>query len=174
MSKMQDFLKCCGTGLCFTTTDLKRCSNCNEIAYCNKEHQSEHFKDGGHKMICKGREKGPLTFQACVEKATKHYNSQMYKAALPYYGAMLELTSKHAGQFHSQNAGILDIMATCYCKLEKYDYALHCLQRCVVIREMENDGSPEKNIASVSLLGRMSEICILRYVYIYVGVLIVC
>jgi len=79
------------------TKDLLDCKSCNGISYCGKEHQQEHFK-AGHKLVCKGRDK-PLTFNGCVEKATKYYNEQMWVAALPYYSAILELIERGYGKF---------------------------------------------------------------------------
>lgn len=116
---MLNIKQCCGLGRCVVTKDLLDCKSCNGISYCGKEHQQEHFKAGHklvsligdkyklHKFlcrgcsflftiyyhiictkVCKGRDK-PLTFNCCVEKATKYYNEQMWVAALPYYSAIL-------------------------------------------------------------------------------------
>jgi hypothetical protein len=93
---------------------LQDCSACREIAYCCKDHQTEHFKEG-HKFVCSARAKGPLSFGDCVEvisptsltvpnvkltissllsieqpqKASRYYTDKMWIAALPYYAAIL-------------------------------------------------------------------------------------
>jgi tetratricopeptide (TPR) repeat protein len=157
-----NYIKYCGLQRCINTVDLKKCASCGSIEYCSKEHQIEHFKDGGHKMVCPGRTKSPpLTFNDCLQKASKYYSQQMWVAALPYYCAMLELTERQVGLLHPQNANLLDVIATCYRNQEKIRYAIECLQKCIPIREYENDGSLEKNQASINLLGRIAEYYIL-------------
>lgn len=60
----------CALARCHVTKDLKACSACSEVVYCCKDHQVEHFKEGGHKLVCPGRQKAPpLTFQECAAKA---------------------------------------------------------------------------------------------------------
>ena len=109
-------------------------------------------------MVCPGRKKGsPLTFQQCVEKASDYYGKQMWVAALPYYGAMLELTERAVGVFHPQVGNILDLIATCYRKLGKIEEAIQCLRRVVIVREANNDGTPEKNREAFTTMGLLSE-----------------
>ena len=45
----------CALGRCMGLNDLKGCSACNAVYYCCKDHQLEHWKGEGHKMVCKGR-----------------------------------------------------------------------------------------------------------------------
>lgn len=162
MTSVDSLLKCCALGRCMVLKDLKKCGSCGLVAYCCKEHQVEHFKDGGHKMICPGREgKEPLTFKNCMEKAAKFYSQEMWVAALPYYSAMLELTERQVGTLHMQNAGLLEVMSKCYRHQNKFSEAVQCLQRSIIIRDMHNDGSPEKNVASISTLGLLAEYYIL-------------
>ena len=118
----------------------------------------EHFKEGGHKMICPGRQKdAPLTFAQVAEKAQKFHGEGKFIAALPYYGAMLELTERALGLFHFQCANILEAMCTCYEKAEKFEKATHCLQRVIVLKEVMSDNSVEKNREVFYVMGRLAE-----------------
>jgi len=158
MSSGDDLLKCCALGRCLVRKDLKKCGNCGLVAYCCKEHQVEHYKDGGHKMICPGREaKEPLSFRDCMDKATRFYTQEMYTAALPYYSAMLELTERQVGTLHLQNAGLLEVMSKCYRHQNKFPDAVQCLQRSMIILDLHNDGSHERNVASITNLGLLAD-----------------
>jgi tetratricopeptide (TPR) repeat protein len=186
-----DIQVCCALGRCVGHTNLKKCGDCGLVAYCSREHQVEHYKDG-HKLICPGREKGiniylsvplsftfiypvlilhhtviyflgtPLTFQQCFEKASSYFTEKKWNAALMYYSAMLELTERSLGILHDQDANCLDVMALCYRHQNKMDAAIQCLQRCLVIREIHNDGSDVKNKALANLLGKIAEYYILN------------
>lgn len=128
------------------TKDLKACASCCEVFYCCRDHQVEHFKEGGHKLICPGKvTKAPLTFAECAKKAEHYHSENMWLAALPYYSAMLELSARTLGIFHFQIANCLQVMATCYKKLNRLEHAAQIFQRMLVIREVNNDGSEEKN-----------------------------
>ena len=156
-----DILVSCALGRCAAHTNLKKCGDCGLVAYCSREHQVEHYKDG-HKLICPGKAKGtPLTFPLCFEKATAYYKDGKWNAALMYYSAMLELTERSLGIFHIQNANCLDVMALCYRHQNKMDCAIQCLQRCLIIKEINNDGSDNQNKDSINLLGKISEYYIL-------------
>lgn len=133
--------QCCALGRCVATQDLKACSACSEVLYCCRDHQVEHFKQGGHKMVCPGRKTGlPLTFNECAQKANEYHTRKMWVACLPYYSAMLELTERSVGLFHDQVARILEAMATCYKMMSKFEEAAQCLQRALVIREIDAAG----------------------------------
>ena len=85
----------CALGRCAITKNLKACSACNKVFYCSKEHQVEHFKECGHKLVCEGKKSDKQnSFKDLAEKAQKYHTQQMWLASLPYYGAMLELTEK--------------------------------------------------------------------------------
>lgn len=158
MANKDDLLKCCALGRCLVRKDLKKCGNCGLVSYCCKDHQIEHFKEGGHKMICPGRDgKEPLKFTDCMDKATRFYTEEMWVAALPYYSAMLELTERQVGTLHMQNAGLLEVMSKCYRHQNKFPEAVQCLQRSMVILDLHNDGSLERNIASISNLGLLAD-----------------
>ena len=145
-----DLKKKCALFTCNNIKDLKACSACNEVFYCCREHQVEHFKEGGHKFVCPGRIRGergkpPLTFAECNEKAGNYYSQRMWLAALPYYAAMLELTERTLNVFHPQVGNLLHVIMECYKGHSKIDKAILCLQRMILIREVNNDGSSEKN-----------------------------
>ena len=148
--KETESIKKCALATCMQHKDLKACSACNEVVYCCREHQVEHFKEGGHRFICPGRTKGergkpPLAFAECNEKAGNYYSQRMWLAALPYYSAMLELTERTLSGIHPQVGNLLHVIANCFKELGKVDKAILCLQRMIVIREINNDGSEEKN-----------------------------
>jgi len=112
-------------------------------------------------MVCPGRKKGaPLAFQACYEKAIQYHEQKMWLAALPYYGAMLELTERSLGLFHPQVGNALEAISTCYRMIGRIDDAIQCLQRIVLVRELNNDGSPEKNKEAFATAGLLSELYI--------------
>jgi len=151
--------QCCALGRCIATTELKACAACSETLYCSREHQVEHFKEGGHKMICPGRTKGPpLTFQQCAERANHYHTEKMWVAALPYYGAMLELTERVLGLFHFQAGNVLEVMATCYRMTGRIEHAIQCLQRVCIVKDLHNDGSVAKNKEAFSVMGLLSEL----------------
>lgn len=150
-------VRCCGLSWCVMTTGLQECSACRTIAYCGKDHQTQHFKEG-HKLVCPGRTKGaPLKFNECVEKATRYYDGKMWVAALPYYAAMLELTERTIGIFHPQCATILSALADCYENQDRLEEYIQCLSRIIVIREMLHDGSLETSKGMFNLTGRLAE-----------------
>ena len=145
-----DISKMCALATCNKAQGLKACSACNIVYYCCREHQVEHFKEGGHKFICPGRVKGekgqkPLSFDACSQKATTYYSQQMWLAALPYYSAMLELSQRSLGLFHPQCGKLLHVVAGLYKMMEKLDKSANCLQIVILIKEMFNDGSKESS-----------------------------
>jgi hypothetical protein len=110
----------------------------------------QHFKEGGHKLVCAGRskedgKKGPLTFAECTEKATRYQTDKMWASSLPYYCAMLELTERQVNTLHFQVGNILWPISVCYRNLDRVEEASSCLQRALVIKEIHNDGSEEKN-----------------------------
>ena len=140
--------KMCALATCNKAQGLKACSACNIVQYCCREHQVEHFKEGGHKFICPGRIKGekgqePLNFDTCSQKATSYYSQKMWLAALPYYSAMLELSQRSVGLFHPQCGKLLHVIAGLYKLMGKLDKSAHCLQVVILIMEMFNDGSKE-------------------------------
>lgn len=145
------------------TQNLKACSACSEVLYCCKEHQVEHFKEGGHKLVCPGKakdpsKKPPLSFATCNEKAQKYYTEENWEAALPYYSAMLELTARPLGLFHFQVANCLQLIGNCYRNLKKFDEASQIFQRMIVIREVNNDGSEEKSKELFNCMGSLAEL----------------
>lgn len=149
----------CALARCAVTKDLKSCAACNIVSYCCKEHQVEHFKEGGHKMICPGRQKGePLKFPELVEKAQKFHSQQMFVAALPYYSAMLELTERQLGLFHPQVGNILNVMCTCYENSGHLDHAAVLLQREILIKELTGEENIETTKQAFFSMGRLAEI----------------
>lgn len=150
----------CALGRCHIAKDLKACAACNEVLYCCKEHQIEHFKFGGHKMICPGKTKGEvLKFNDIAMKAHRYHNEKSWIVALSYYGAMLELTERSLGLFHAQITKILEAMSYCYRMQDKYEEAAQCLQRVLIYKEFENpDGDNiEKSKETFCTMGQMSE-----------------
>ncbi len=140
--------KMCALPTCSKADGLKACSACNEVRYCCREHQVEHFKEGGHKFICPGRVKGekgqpPLNFEACNAKAASYYKQQMWLAALPYYSGMLELTQRAVGLFHPQVGKLLHVVGGLYKLMGKLEKSSICQQKVIVIMELFNDGSEE-------------------------------
>lgn len=109
---------CCGLGRCMSSespdTPLKHCGQCKKIKYCCREHQVEHFKYGGHKLVCDGRKNAevPLVFDNFVQAADTAMKVRDFKTALINYGAMLELTEKNSDIFHPKCANILDQVST--------------------------------------------------------------
>ena len=73
---------------------------------------------------------------------------------------MLELTERKAGVFHPQAAKILEAMTTCFSNMERFDDAAACLQRALVIKEMDNpqNNDPEKNRGAFLTMGRLAEV----------------
>ena len=134
---------CCALAKCINRKgqagiELKACGACTIPHYCCKEHQVEHFKNGGHKYICKGRKTGaPLTFTECNEKASSHFNKREYNEAVVYYSAMIELTERTLGVFHLQIANLLDVIVRCYQLTQQYDDAVACLNRMLIIYELD-------------------------------------
>jgi tetratricopeptide (TPR) repeat protein len=152
--------QCCALGRCAATTDLKACAACAEVVYCCREHQVEHFQHGGHKMICPGRKKGdPLSFKDCADKATRYHESKTWLVALSYYSAILELTERTLGLFHPQVGNILQAMTTCYKMLEKFEEAAQCLQRVIIVTEIEGGGTDlAKSRDAFNVMGQMAEL----------------
>mmetsp|Transcript_40094 Transcript_40094/g.40891 ORF Transcript_40094/g.40891 Transcript_40094/m.40891 type:complete len:339 (-) Transcript_40094:124-1140(-) len=151
----------CALGRCPATKDLKACSACSEVVYCCKEHQVEHFKEGGHKMVCPGRQKGaPLTFNQCAEKAQEYYSKQMWIAALPYYSGMLELTQRVLGFRHTQVANLLNVIAIIYRKLNRIEYAISCLQKVLVVKHVTDKGTAEEYKDAFTTMGLIAELYI--------------
>lgn len=154
--------QCCALGRCVVTKGLKACSACSEVVYCCKDHQVEHFKEGGHKMVCPGRAKGPpLSFKECNDRAQKYYADKMWLASMPYFGAMLELTERQVGLFHPQVANIMEAMSYSYKMLQKYEQSIQCLQRVVLLRDMEQDESPDKTKKVFNTMGQLAELYLL-------------
>ena len=81
----------------------------------------------------------------------------MFVAALPYYGAMLELTERPLGLFHFQVGNILDAMCTCYEQTGNLEKAVSLLQRIIIIKEVNSDGSMEKTKEAFFIMGRLAE-----------------
>jgi tetratricopeptide (TPR) repeat protein len=137
------FNNCCALPKCTKNNkqqgvELKACGACTIPHYCCKEHQVEHFKNGGHKYICKGRKSGePLSFNECNTKAGDHFAKNEYKDAISYYSAMIELTERTLGVFHIQIANILDTIVKCLLRIEQYTDAIECLQRMLLIYEYD-------------------------------------
>ena len=139
-SSMKD---CCALPKCVirrgqSGIELKACGACTIPYYCSRDHQVEHFKNGGHKYICNGKKTGnPLTFAECNEKASSHYNNKEYREALTYYSAMIELTERSCGVFHSQIANLLNAMVQCLKLSGQFAEAIALLQRMLVIYEID-------------------------------------
>ena len=131
---------CCALGRCVVTKNLRACSACSETLYCSREHQVEHFKEGGHKLICPGSKKKILAFAECFEKATESFKQAQWPVALQHYSAMLELTERIKGILDLQCANLLAVMITCYKQMGKWQEASECSNRVILIREMYNDG----------------------------------
>lgn len=118
--------------------EIKACGACTIPHYCCRDHQIEHYKYGGHKHICKGMKIGqPLTFNECNTKASAYYTNEEYKNAIIYYSAMIELTERTLGIYHVQIAKLLDVIVTCLKQIKQYDDAVVCLQRMLVIYEVD-------------------------------------
>lgn len=152
-SKMED---CCALPKCVlrkgqNSIELKACGACTIPYYCCKEHQVEHFKNGGHKYVCKGRKSGnPLTFQECSDKAISHHNNKEYKDALTYYSAMIELTERSVGVFHPQIANLLSAMVQCLKLSGQYDEAIALLQRMLVVYEYDQAATETVDVSVLS------------------------
>jgi len=149
---------CCALGRCVVAKELRACSACSETNYCCREHQVEHFKEGGHKLICPGSKKKILSFNECMEKASEAFREKQWSVALQHYSAMLELTERSLGILHFQCANVLAVMVTCYKSQGKFEAASQCLNRVIVIREMYNDGSPERNRELYETMGLLGDI----------------
>jgi tetratricopeptide (TPR) repeat protein len=151
--------QCCALGRCAGTKDLKKCSACSEVFYCSKEHQIEHFKENGHKLICPGKTKGKiLAFADCAQRAQKCFEEKMWLSCICYYGAMLELTERSVGLFHPQVGSLLEILALCYKMLEKWNEAIGCLQKVVMISEIDDTtDSKVKDAKLFNTMGQLSE-----------------
>ncbi|KAJ1401817.1 hypothetical protein B484DRAFT_457893 [Ochromonadaceae sp. CCMP2298] len=155
--------QCCALGRCAVTAELKACAACSEVVYCCREHQVEHFQHGGHKMICPGRKKAPpLSFKDCAEKAQRYHGSKAWLVALSYYSTMLELTERTLGLFHPQVGNVLQVMATCYKMLDKFEEAAQCLQRVIIVLELEGNGTDlAKSRDAFNTMGQMAELYLL-------------
>lgn len=74
---------------------------------------------------------------------------------------MLELTERALGILHPQIARLLEAMATCYKQIDKFDEASECLQRALLIKEVNNDQTPETSLELFNLTGRLAEYFVL-------------
>lgn len=157
-----DIKACCGLPWCTNKKDLQVCSACGFIAYCSRPHQVEHFKEGGHKLICTGtkREGGPMTFGQCKDEATRLFSEQKWDASLPFFGAMLELTERTLGKMEFSIVPILDSLSACYQKMGKLDKAAHLLQRLIILFEIYQRDNLEDSRTSFTYMGRLAEIYI--------------
>lgn len=152
----------CALATCSNTQGLKACSACNLVCYCCREHQVEHFKEGGHKFVCPGRVKGekgqePLNFDTCNQKGTSYYKQQMWLAALPYYSAMLELSQRELGLLHPQCGELNRVLAGLYKLLGKLEKSASCQQIVILIKEIYSDGSIESSKELFKLSGVLGE-----------------
>jgi len=155
----------CGLGRCIAWqspdgTPLKACSACNLVYYCCKEHQVEHFKKEGHKIVCRGRKEGkPPTFNELAEAAQKYTGSKSHRLALMNWGGMLELTEQTLDNtFHPQCSQILEQMALCYKALDEVPSAVGAYSRSLLIRDFNNDNNdPQKCREAFTVMGQWAE-----------------
>ena len=154
----------CGLGRCIAFMNLKACSACKLVQYCCKEHQVEHYKKEGHKIVCKGRLEGTApNFDTLSSAARKYQSSGSYRMALLNYGSMLELTEQTLDNvFHSQCAKLLEQMADCYKRLNEPKCAVEAYSRMLMILDFNNDNNdPAKNAAAFKVMGQWAECWIL-------------
>jgi tetratricopeptide (TPR) repeat protein len=141
--------------------DLKGCSACNAVYYCCKDHQLEHWKGEGHKMVCKGRKEGKApSFDELAAAAQKYLAMKSWRLALMNFGAMLELTEQQMDNtYHPQCANILERIAMCYKNLEGgYPKAIHAYTRVLLIRDFNNhDNDPAKCADAFRVMGQWAE-----------------
>jgi len=157
-----DIKACCGLPWCTNKKELQVCSACGFLAYCSRNHQVEHYKEGGHKLICTGtkREGGPMVFAECEKEATRLYGEQKWAEAIPYFSAMLELTERALGKMEFSVVPIIDSMSACYQKAGKLDKAAHLLQRLIIVFEIYQRDNIEDSRTSFTYMGRLAEIYI--------------
>lgn len=150
----------CGLGRCIAMTNLKACSGCNMVFYCCKDHQVEHFKKEGHKIVCKGRKEGQApAFNELAASAQKYMKSKSFRMALMNFGAMLELTEQALDNtYHPQCANILDQMAICYKELSEIPNAINAYSRVLMIRDFNNESNdPVKCAEAYRTMGQWAE-----------------
>ena len=150
----------CGLGRCINFQNLKACSACKIVQYCCKEHQVEHFKKEGHKIVCKGRTEGEApSFSALDAAARKYHEAGSFRVALINYGSLLELTEQTLDNvFHPQCAGVLEKMADCYKKLGEWGHAVAAYSRVLMILDFNNDNNDAvKNAGAFKVLGQWAE-----------------
>ena len=155
----------CGLGRCIAWqspdgTPLKACSACNTVFYCCKDHQVEHYKKEGHKIVCRGRKEGkPPTFNEMAEAAQKYTGSKSHRLALMNWGGMLELTEQTLDNtFHPQCSQILEQMAMCYKALDEVPSAVGAYSRSLLIRDFNNDNNdPQKCKEAFTVMGQWAE-----------------
>ncbi|RYG68230.1 tetratricopeptide repeat protein [archaeon] len=150
----------CALGRCAEAdaSKLKACSACSEVWYCCKEHQVEHYHEGGHKLICVGRKKGsPVPLNECMSRVVTLVNQEKWSEALPYYGALLEFAEKNMGSNHSHTVNILNTMVMCYKRLKRYEEVEQCLQRTLGIHEQSSDEHQQKSHLIFQTTGQLGE-----------------
>eukprot|EP01031_Cornospumella_fuschlensis_P027837 gene27837-33618_t len=149
----------CALGRCAVADAglLKACSACSEVLYCCKDHQIEHFHEGGHKLICAGKKKGsPLPLNECMSRVVILVNDENWAEALPYYGALLEFAERNMGSNHSHTVNILSTMVMCYKKLGRFVEAGECLHRILAIHEQTNCEN-QNNSLIFQTMGQLGE-----------------
>lgn len=152
----------CALGWCANAdaSKLKACSACSEVFYCCKEHQVEHYREGGHKLICPGRKKGsPLPLNECMSRVVTLVSKEEWSEALPYYGALLEFSEKNMGSNHSHTVNILNTMVMCYKQLKRYSEVEQCLRRILSIHEQTNDEHQGNANLIFQTMGQLGEAC---------------
>jgi hypothetical protein len=89
----------------------------------------------------------------------------MWVAALPYFSCLLEFTERSLGLFHPQVSGVLEVMHTCYKKMHRYEEAIQCLQRVLILKEMfvaveaeQSQASRESSRAVFTTMGQLAEL----------------
>lgn len=158
----------CGLGRCINFQNLKACSACKVVHYCCKEHQIEHYKKEGHKIVCKGRTEGEApSFNTLAAAAEKYHKSGSFRMALLNYGSMLELTEQTLDNVvHPQCAGVLEKIAECYKKLGEWDHAIAAYSRVLMILDFNNDNNdPAKNAHAFKVMGQWAECWLLSGSY---------
>jgi len=154
----------CGLGRCIGFTNLKACSACNVVFYCSREHQTEHWKAEGHKIVCKGRKEGKApSFDELAATAQRFAKTGAWRLALMNFGAMLELTEQQLDNtYHPQCALILEQMATCYKGLDQYANAIHTYTRVLLIRDFNNETNDAAKCADAYRVMGMWAECFLQ------------
>lgn len=167
----------CALGKCIMSESpdvkLRSCSACKQVKYCCKEHQVEHFKEGGHQKVCIGRKvkagesDEPMDFKYWEGKAAAAREvaamggsgaAQAWKDALRAYSCMLELTEKASDTLHRQCADLLDQMATCYKAAKRFEDATSCYSRIIIIRDFNNPSNDlELTKQSFRTMGKLAE-----------------